>query len=31
MKLKESSLDFYAFINIFRDDIENSFIKKYTR
>ena len=28
MKLKESSLDFYAFINIFRDDIENSFIKK---
>ncbi len=28
MKLKESSLDFYAFVNIYKDEIENSFIKK---
>ncbi len=28
MKLKESSMDFYAFINIYKNEIENSFIKK---
>lgn len=28
MKLKQSSLDFYAFINLYRDQLENSFIKK---
>ena len=28
MKLKESSLDFYTFVNIYKDEIENSFIKK---
>ncbi len=28
MKLKESSMDFYAFINIYKKEIENSFIKK---
>ncbi|AAT43810.1 ribosome rescue protein RqcH [Picrophilus oshimae] len=28
MQSKESSLDFYAFINIYKNDIENSYIKK---
>lgn len=28
MKLKQSSLDFFAFINIYRDQLENTFIKK---
>ncbi len=28
MQAKESSLDFYAFINIYKNDIENSYIKK---
>ncbi|MEM0139317.1 MAG: ribosome rescue protein RqcH [Ferroplasma sp.] len=28
MKMKESSLDFYAFVNIYKNEIINSFIKK---
>lgn len=28
MKLKQSSLDFYSFVSIYKDEIENSFIKK---